>query len=300
MRAGVGSALTVVAFALLAHSLARAAEDPESIWSALKDSRDISALVNVEEQLRGTPFGELARQRIETLKREQEDQLYRQANHDPNNLRPPANEMDSKPPVSDPSRMAVAAPKAPATSNVEGPLPPKENLNIATAPPAETLDRSEIAARIQGKLRDGGCYSGPVDGKWGSKSTEALQKFVELAKLDLKSSEPSKDVLDRITLVTRRVCPLEAKPEQKEDERPAKKVARTTKEEDAKEPVKPLAKPKAWIEEEKKPRKSQETTTDTNNPTRRKAELELGKERVDRICKNALLSPGRRVYLGCK
>ena len=83
---------------------------------------------------------------------------------------------------------------------------------------------------------------------------QLLRLRQQLAKLDLKSSEPSKDALDKIAIVTWRVCPLEAKPQPKEDEKPIKKAART-KEEDEKETAKPV-KPKVPTENEseKRPR----------------------------------------------
>lgn len=316
--------LAALALVLTSMGTCPAAENDDSLWAALKDSRDLDALLSAEQQLRETPYGDLARQRIEMLKRQREDELKRQTNLDASIRRPQPSETDTRSPANEPPKVLIRAP----AEAIKQPVPPNEPSIISLTPPnleskppveppkvvvvlpppktdvppLEVIDQKEIIARIQARLRDGGCYAGPVDGKWGAKSTEALEKFVELAKLDVKSSEPTRDVLDKIVLITRRVCPLEAKAEPKDDEKPVKKAARTTKDEEE-EKSKPLAKPKVWSEEEKKPRKAQETANDTsnaNNPTRRKSEIELGKDRVERICKNNILSPGRRIYLGCK
>lgn len=258
-----------------------AAESEESLWATLKDSRDLDALLGAEPQLRDTQYGELARQRIEMLKREKEDVLRREANVDtsikrpvvpsettvkspPNEpRRPPTQEARLPSPPDESTIISLTPPKVESKPPVEPPkviavLPPPK----VDVPPTEIIDQKEIVSRIQAKLRDSGCYVGNVDGKWGTKSSEALEKFAELAKLDLKSSEPSKDALDKIAIITRRVCPLEAKPQPKEDEKPIKKAART-KDEDEKEPAKPLAKPK--VSTEKEPEKRPRTAEHDNN-----------------------------------
>ena len=66
---------------------------------------------------------------------------------------------------------------------------------------------------IQRELQRVGCSPGSPDGTWGVNSKRAADKFVELAKLSLRTEVPSAELLNALNLAQEAVCLL-AKPEE--------------------------------------------------------------------------------------
>jgi uncharacterized caspase-like protein len=75
---------------------------------------------------------------------------------------------------------------------------------------AAALSGAALVSEIKKELARVGCYTGQVDGEWGTRDTRsALDRFVKHASLSTKPHEPAVDLLEVIRGRTDRVCPLE-------------------------------------------------------------------------------------------
>jgi hypothetical protein len=75
----------------------------------------------------------------------------------------------------------------------KGPAPEPSKSEAATLP--EGITRDELATDIVTRLSELQCYQGPITKTWGEKPQDALQRFNDLAKLDLPLDEPSPETL---------------------------------------------------------------------------------------------------------
>jgi hypothetical protein len=62
----------------------------------------------------------------------------------------------------------------------------------------ETSDPKEVAANMQTELKRIGCYSGRIGDGWGPQSRLAMERFNELATLELPPEEPQTASLDAL------------------------------------------------------------------------------------------------------
>ncbi len=83
-----------------------------------------------------------------------------------------------------------------ASPSTASPATPAENT--APAPLLETSDPKETAANMQTELKRLGCYSGRIGDGWGPQSRLALERFNELATLELPPEEPQTASLDAL------------------------------------------------------------------------------------------------------
>jgi hypothetical protein len=86
-------------------------------------------------------------------------------------------------------------------------------LNSTSAPGAgdsspSGSDRVQLVRSLQTELQRVGCDPGAVDGKWQSRTRNALTEFAKLAKLDLYTEKPSAAALEAVKGHKSRVCPL--------------------------------------------------------------------------------------------
>lgn len=92
----------------------------------------------------------------------------------------------------------------------EGTSPPAEEATTPVPPvepPAEpALSETEVAALVQTELKRIGCYSGTLDGDWGSGSRKALQRYFEAKKLPSTGSEPTLELKTALAAETGTVC----------------------------------------------------------------------------------------------
>ena len=72
----------------------------------------------------------------------------------------------------------------------------------ATSPPA-------LARALQTELKRVGCDPGSVEGNWGTKSKQALGKFVRLSKLSVPTDVPTEVALQAVASQKGCICPLE-------------------------------------------------------------------------------------------
>jgi uncharacterized caspase-like protein len=101
----------------------------------------------------------------------------------------PATATPASTPVEETKTAAVDS----ASPSTESPAP-AEN----TAPLPETSDPKEVAANMQTELKRIGCYSGRVGDGWGPQSRLALERFNDLATLELPPEEPQTASLDAL------------------------------------------------------------------------------------------------------
>jgi uncharacterized caspase-like protein len=80
----------------------------------------------------------------------------------------------------------------------------------SSAPLPEGVTRAELAEDIVAKLKEFECYQGPLNGRWGEPSQEALDRFNNLAKLDLPLDEPLPATLDALNGWKGAHCAVEA------------------------------------------------------------------------------------------
>jgi uncharacterized caspase-like protein len=97
--------------------------------------------------------------------------------------------------------IAATAPEA-ATKAVALPAPP-------LAPSAATTSPLGLARALQSELKRVGCDPGSLDGNWGTKSQQALDKFARFSKLSVPTSEPSEAALEGVAGQLGRICPLD-------------------------------------------------------------------------------------------
>jgi hypothetical protein len=94
---------------------------------------------------------------------------------------------------------AAAAGKRVASVSVDAQPTP---VSPATSPWA-------LARALQTELKRVGCDPGSVEGNWGTKSKQALGKFVRLSKLSVPTDEPTEAALQAVAGQKGRICPLE-------------------------------------------------------------------------------------------
>jgi uncharacterized caspase-like protein len=81
--------------------------------------------------------------------------------------------------------------KVATAEDAKAPQPSKPEA--ATLP--EGITRDELATDIVTRLSELQCYQGPIAKTWGEKPQDALQRFNDLAKLDLPLDEPAPETL---------------------------------------------------------------------------------------------------------
>jgi Caspase domain/Putative peptidoglycan binding domain len=65
-----------------------------------------------------------------------------------------------------------------------------------------------LARALQTELKRVGCDPGSLDGTWGAKSRQALERFQRLRKLSLASDEPTEAALQAVAAQMGRICPI--------------------------------------------------------------------------------------------
>jgi uncharacterized caspase-like protein len=97
----------------------------------------------------------------------------------------------------------AAAPSPPETTKIaaadaksEAPEPQASKTEVPALP--EGVTREELASDIITELKELDCYQGRVTGKWGEQSQDALQRFDDLAKLELPLDEPQPATLEAL------------------------------------------------------------------------------------------------------
>jgi uncharacterized caspase-like protein len=83
--------------------------------------------------------------------------------------------------------------KVAAAEEDKGATPEPSKSEAATLP--EGITRDELATDIVTRLSELQCYQGPVTKTWGDKPQDALQRFNDLAKLELPLDEPLPETL---------------------------------------------------------------------------------------------------------
>src|SRR5690606_24171532 len=73
-------------------------------------------------------------------------------------------------------------------------LPGGDESSVPVTPiPEQSVD---LALAVQEELKRVGCYTGALDGDWGRRSRDALQKFIaEVKEASLEVTEPTAEVL---------------------------------------------------------------------------------------------------------
>ena len=100
----------------------------------------------------------------------------------------------------------AAASTIPAAQPAVTPPAADKSVTMASLNPAPSKD--EITKSVQSELRRVGCYTGNIDGDWGSASQRSLSLFNRSAGLKLDVKTANTDALDAIKQKTSRVCPL--------------------------------------------------------------------------------------------
>jgi hypothetical protein len=78
----------------------------------------------------------------------------------------------------------------------------------ATIPPTPGSSPQGLARALQSELKRVGCDPGSLDGTWGAKSRQALERFQRLSKLAFASDEPSEAALQGVASQMGRICPI--------------------------------------------------------------------------------------------
>ena len=99
---------------------------------------------------------------------------------------------------------AAPAAAAPAPSKLAS-LPAR----LPEAPPTPGTSPQGLARALQAELKRVGCDPGSLDGSWGTKSRQALEKFQRLSKLSVPTGEPSEAALQGVAGQLGRICPAE-------------------------------------------------------------------------------------------
>jgi Caspase domain/Putative peptidoglycan binding domain len=74
-------------------------------------------------------------------------------------------------------------------------------------PPTPGSSPQGLARALQTELKRVGCDPGSLDGTWGAKSRQALERFQRLSKLSLPSEEPTEAALQSVAGQMGRICP---------------------------------------------------------------------------------------------
>jgi len=93
---------------------------------------------------------------------------------------------------------------APAPSKVAS-LPTR----LPDVPPTPGTSPQGLARALQTELKRVGCDPGSLDGDWGAKSRQALEKFQRLSKLSVPTGEPSEAALQGVAGQMGRICPVD-------------------------------------------------------------------------------------------
>ena len=80
---------------------------------------------------------------------------------------------------------------------------------LPDVPPAPGTSPQGLARALQTELKRVGCDPGSLDGNWGAKSRQALEKFQRLSKLSLSTDEPSEAALQGVAGQMGRICPAD-------------------------------------------------------------------------------------------
>jgi Caspase domain/Putative peptidoglycan binding domain len=76
------------------------------------------------------------------------------------------------------------------------------------APPTPGSSPQGLTRALQTELKRVGCDPGSLDGNWGAKSRQALERFQRLSKLSLPSDEPTEAALQSVAGQMGRICPI--------------------------------------------------------------------------------------------
>ena len=80
---------------------------------------------------------------------------------------------------------------------------------LPEVPPTPGTSPQGLARALQTELKRVGCDPGSLDGSWGAKSRQALEKFQRLSKLSMPTGEPSEAALQSVAGQMGRICPLD-------------------------------------------------------------------------------------------
>ena len=80
---------------------------------------------------------------------------------------------------------------------------------LPDAPPTPGTSPQGLARALQAELKRVGCDPGSLDGSWGTKSRQALEKFQRLSKLSVPTGEPSEAALQGVAGQMGHICPAE-------------------------------------------------------------------------------------------
>jgi chemotaxis protein histidine kinase CheA len=87
-----------------------------------------------------------------------------------------------------------------------------QNLAALTPPEQPTKPAApspgEIVRQLQFELRRVGCFTSDIDGEWNANSGHALELFNKQTGMNLDTKGPSRDALDAVRGKSSRVCPL--------------------------------------------------------------------------------------------
>ena len=175
------------------------------VWNATKDTDSVNVLDAFVGKYPNSFYAELAKARIEELKRRQQVA----------SLAP----VELPSPAPDPALEAWNAIKTSESPSVLEAFVDKYPLSLyadlARARIAELKrkddnceTREAMVRDTQRALKDIECYSGVIDGVWSGASREALDRFSRLAKLEPASGEPDQGMLERLKSWTGEHCPV--------------------------------------------------------------------------------------------
>jgi hypothetical protein len=94
-----------------------------------------------------------------------------------------------------PSVSTRSLPASAYVSEAPSPEPLIVRSAIAQWPGAERLARAERSFTLQRRLREFGCYSGPIDGQWNETTKRAMSKLLLQANAKLPVNEPDAALL---------------------------------------------------------------------------------------------------------
>ena len=174
------------------------------VWNATKDTDSVNVLDAFVGKYPNSFYAELAKARIEELKRRQQV-----ASLAPVGLPSPA---------PDQALEAWNAIKTSKSTSVLLAFVDKYPLSlyaeIARARIEELKQKQDAATReamvreTQRALKDIECYSGVIDGVWSGGSKEALDRLSRLAKIEPASGEPDQGILDKLKSWRGDHCPV--------------------------------------------------------------------------------------------
>ena len=146
-----------------------------STWDLIKDSCDRTTLEGFRNRYSGTSLVERVRDRLAGM---------------------------------DAGKFCAAPPPPPAVVAVVPPVAPEVPRTItAPAPPSAPSVSGSIALDMQREMKRLGCYTGTLDGDWGTTSRVAFRQYLRLARLD-NAEEPTVLHLDQARMRRVRLCPL--------------------------------------------------------------------------------------------